>query len=587
MTSWLRHSFPNDNDQSTRRYEQLMGEFLPPVDQRTLSTTSKLLLSAILGGDERVSRFATCADGQCEHPSPCQHGGKCVYASVDGNTPQLKQYKCQCRPGYAGRQCELVVSACITRRPCMHGGRCERSGSHHYVCHCPPFYYGQQCQHRFGIEEFENMTSSMTKFNHRLNTVEKKSARASQRNANTITTFLRRLEARLSTRLDTQDAKISQLLSQKQATQEDLNNTRAMQVQVVSDLRAKDRTLEAMFTTKLAEQGTKISHLTTGQQTMQRQLNQRMDNGLASVRQQQTALMNSRISQSESRSNQNMDSRLGQLETELNQRMDDRDSHLQMQVKKNSLKLASSCKEIQQLSDFTASSGMYRIVSLHLGNTSFNEVYCDMDHYGGGWTRIAYINPTQQGSCPGNMRFENLQVNLCTMPSGPSCHGASFQSPIESYSEVMGFVTGYRDQTLDAFYVGSTDYIPLHSWYMDGVSVTYGSPMRHLWTYTASFDNASAIYHCPCSPEPGPQPPSFVGSHYYCADNGDAGHSLQPTMHGATRVNVLLVGHVVTTPICHGFIVNLTLVALMKYRSGFALATALTRTLALMKLQSL
>ena len=79
-----------------------------------------------------------------------------------------------------------------------------------------------------------------------------------------------------------------------------------------------------------------------------------------------------------------------------------------------------------------------------------------------------------------------------------------------------------QDQTLDAFYVGSTDYIPLHSWYMDGVSVTYGSPMRHLWTYTASFDNASAIYHCPCSPEPGPQPPSFVGSHYYCADNGHA-----------------------------------------------------------------
>ena len=184
----------------------------------------------------------------------------------------------------------------------------------------------------FGIEEFENMTSSLTKFNHRLNTVERKSARASQRNANTITTFLRRLEARLSTRLDTQDAKISRLLSQQQATQEDLNNTRTRQVQVVSDLRAKDRTLEAMFTTKLAQQGTKISHLATGQQTMQRQLNQRMDNGLASIRQQQTALMNSRISQLESRSNQNMDSRLGQLETELNQRMDDRDSHLQMQV---------------------------------------------------------------------------------------------------------------------------------------------------------------------------------------------------------------------------------------------------------------
>ncbi|XP_065180693.1 uncharacterized protein LOC135811389 [Sycon ciliatum] len=321
MTQWLRHSFPDEADESRTRYERLLREFSPPVDQLTLSKASPLLLALVFGGAGMSSKFSRCSDGQCQHPSSCQHGGTCVYASVDGNTPQLKQYKCQCRPGYAGRQCEKVVSACITRRPCKHGARCERIGSHRFVCHCPPFYYGKQCQHRFGIEELGNMTSSLAKISHRLRAVETKSAQASQRNANTITSFLQRLEAHLN-----------KFQSEQQAAQGDLNKTLTTHVQKLSDLTAKDRTLEAMFTSKLGQQETKITGLATGQLTMQSQLNQRMDNGLASQRQQQTALMNSRHSQLESRMDQNMNTRLEQLKTELNQRMDDKDSHLQAQV---------------------------------------------------------------------------------------------------------------------------------------------------------------------------------------------------------------------------------------------------------------
>eukprot|EP00117_Sycon_ciliatum_P024016 scpid69941/ scgid20263/ len=163
-------------------------------------------------------------------------------------------------------------------------------------------------------------------------------------------------------------------------------------------------------------------------------------------------------------------------------------------------------------------SGYYDLLTDQGTEIEVRKVYCDMDHYGGGWTRIAYINPTQQGSCPGNMSLQNLQVKLCTRQAstGAACHGATFQSPIGPYSEVMGFVTGYRDKAMDTFFAGYSDNVPLNNWYVDGVSITHGSPMRHLWTYTAGFSDHGSVFHCPCSPRPGAQPPSFVGSHYYC-----------------------------------------------------------------------
>ena len=54
--------------------------------------------------------------------------------------------------------------------------------------------------------------------------------------------------------------------------------------------------------------------------------------------------------------------------------------------------------------------------------------------------------------------------------------------------------------------------------YVEGVSITLGSPHKHLWTYAVGLnDNDTDPSHtCPCSVNRGPAPSSFVGNHYYC-----------------------------------------------------------------------
>ena len=62
--------------------------------------------------------------------------------------------------------------------------------------------------------------------------------------------------------------------------------------------------------------------------------------------------------------------------------------------------------------------------------------------------------------------------------------------------------------------------------YVDGISITSGSPCKHLWTYAArvqenflsGFDVA-----CPCSTGSRQQPPSAVGHDYFC-ESGVLGH---------------------------------------------------------------
>ena len=53
---------------------------------------------------------------------------------------------------------------------------------------------------------------------------------------------------------------------------------------------------------------------------------------------------------------------------------------------------------------------------------------------------------------------------------------------------------------------------------MDGISITQGSPRKHVWTYAAYF-NEKSVTKCPCFKSDdtiGRPPPDFVGDDYYC-----------------------------------------------------------------------
>ena len=67
---------------------------------------------------------------------------------------------------------------------------------------------------------------------------------------------------------------------------------------------------------------------------------------------------------------------------------------------------------------------------------------------------------------------------------------------------MCGFARGYLFNTPDAFgaFFGRTSSEPLSGNYVDGVSITYGTPPNHLWTYVAGNSEAFGTdADCPCN----------------------------------------------------------------------------------------
>ena len=142
--------------------------------------------------------------------------------------------------------------------------------------------------------------------------------------------------------------------------------------------------------------------------------------------------------------------------------------------------------------------------------------------YGGVWKRIAYINmsdPVQQ--CPNAWRGYSTPVRSCGRPvtSRSACAPVFFSTNGMQYSKVCGRAVGYQKGSPDGF-GGKTFDETLDGLYVDGVSVTHGSPRTHIWTfavglYTGENRNSN---NCPC--EGGRQQPDYVGPNFFCG-SGD------------------------------------------------------------------
>ena len=107
-----------------------------------------------------------------------------------------------------------------------------------------------------------------------------------------------------------------------------------------------------------------------------------------------------------------------------------------------------------------------------------------------------------------------------SIASGASCEGLTYSTGSEQYDQVCGRIIGYQIGTEDAFIDGAVRSIDTS--YVDGVSVTYGSPRQHIWTFAAGLDEGTIHGHttstCPCvtGSTAGNLIPSFVGQNYFC-----------------------------------------------------------------------
>ena len=98
-----------------------------------------------------------------------------------------------------------------------------------------------------------------------------------------------------------------------------------------------------------------------------------------------------------------------------------------------------------------------------------------------------------------------------------------FSPPDKGYSQVCGRMIGYRQYSPDAVYqTGKT----LDQDYVDGISLTRGSPRQHVWTFAAGrHHNTASSYNCPCTTGQPQSLPSFVGEHYFC-ESGNSESSI-------------------------------------------------------------
>ena len=106
------------------------------------------------------------------------------------------------------------------------------------------------------------------------------------------------------------------------------------------------------------------------------------------------------------------------------------------------------------------------------------------------------------------------------LPSG-GCASANFHAKGFSYDNICGQAKAYQKGTPNAFQSKTS----VDGIYVDGISITLGSPRKHVWTYAAGLSDDhdyNGNSNCPCATFPGPSPPAFVGNDYYC-ESGNVG----------------------------------------------------------------
>ena len=182
---------------------------------------------------------------------------------------------------------------------------------------------------------------------------------------------------------------------------------------------------------------------------------------------------------------------------------------------------AISCAEIAERKPDSPSGNYYILNS----TGSPVQVFCEMGdvfpanlNATGSWVRVANLNmtdPDQQ--CPDNFQLYTDPIRVCGKGhDGTSgCDSVTFTTYGIQYQQVCGRVRGYQFRSPDGFQCSLCN---IDNAYVEGVSITHGSPRKHIWTFAAGLTEIIQHfpgYTCPCTGG-GAVPPSFVGSDYYC-----------------------------------------------------------------------
>ena len=165
------------------------------------------------------------------------------------------------------------------------------------------------------------------------------------------------------------------------------------------------------------------------------------------------------------------------------------------------------------------------------------QIMCAIDCGGPGWRRVAYLNMSDTTqTCPANWSLISTPKRSCGRPVNASvrtCYSAYYRTEGIEYSHVCGRIIGYQFGSPDAFILESVNSPQtIDGAYVDGVSLTYGNPRQHIWTFAAALQEIENIYSCPCTDinqEVDITIPSYVGNDYFCETGVPSGQTSRHT----------------------------------------------------------
>ena len=146
-------------------------------------------------------------------------------------------------------------------------------------------------------------------------------------------------------------------------------------------------------------------------------------------------------------------------------------------------------------------------------------IYCSLNENrccgesDGKWMRIAYLNmsdPSEQ--CPDGWREVQSPIRTCQRQRNTNINSVKYTSYGIPYSRVCGRIVAYQFGDPNGF--GGINPQIINEAYVDGISITFGHPRHHIWTFTATIE--SHRNNCPCNNINGKAAPPFVGEDYSC-----------------------------------------------------------------------
>ena len=156
--------------------------------------------------------------------------------------------------------------------------------------------------------------------------------------------------------------------------------------------------------------------------------------------------------------------------------------------------------------------------------------------------RVAELDMTDTTTlCPDSLELRTLPLRTCRIRNSSAgvCSSDMFKVEGVEYTKVCGRVKGYQVGNTNAFWDYHnhdkvSDYSPIDTCYVDGVSLTQGiSQRQHIWTFAgaANENTMGPTSICSCTntaiSSEVPSPPPIVGNDYFCDTAGRAGANFQ------------------------------------------------------------